>query len=318
MRVLLGALNERHISSVQSVSTVARAACGPTRTIAQEERDLPLAKRYADGGFQRLDRAMAERDEDGLPPQITALLEDVFFRRAHWHSAYEVTVLRLAQAIKLGALKSGARLPPERVLVERLGVSRTTLREGIRALQQQGYLKTSRGRSGGIFISKPQLQRPTKADVQRIATEMDHSLLNLLDMRAAVEPKVAELAALRATDAAIENLRWLVERGSRVPRTELRQADSTLHIAIAHTAHSDELLDLVLEEQMRLHDVLGYLPTAPALQGERVGSAHQHGQVVEAIAKRDPEAAYAAMRDHIEATNNLLHSHLRLGERSPD
>jgi DNA-binding FadR family transcriptional regulator len=261
---------------------------------------------------------MAERDEDGLPPQITALLEDVFFRRAHWHSAYEVTVLRLAQAIKLGALKSGARLPPERVLVERLGVSRTTLREGIRALQQQGYLKTSRGRSGGIFISKPKLQRPTKADVQRIATEMDHSLLNLLDMRAAVEPKVAELAALRATDADIENLRWLVDRGRRVPKTELRQADSTLHIAIAHTAHSDELLDLVLEEQMRLHDVLGYLPTAPALQGERVGSAHQHGQVVEAIAKRDPEAAYAAMRDHIEATNSLLHSHLRLGERSPD
>ena len=63
---------------------------------------------------------MAERDEDGLPPQITALLEDVFLRRAHWHSAYEVTVLRLAQQIKLGALKSGARLPPERVSAERL------------------------------------------------------------------------------------------------------------------------------------------------------------------------------------------------------
>lgn len=259
-----------------------------------------------------MNRTVGERDADDLPPQITALLEDVFFRRAHWHSAYDVAVLRLAQAIKLGALKTGARLPPERVLVERLGVSRTTLREGIRALQHQGYLNTSRGRSGGIFIAKPQIQRPTRGDIQRIATEMDRSLPDLLDMRAAVEPKVAELAALRATDGAIESLRWLVERGKRVPKDELRQADSTLHIAIAHTAQSDELLDLVLEEQMRLHDVLGYLPTAPALHDHRTGSANQHGQIVEAIAKRDHEAAYKAMRDHVEATNNLLHDHFKL------
>jgi GntR family transcriptional repressor for pyruvate dehydrogenase complex len=255
---------------------------------------------------------MTEREMDGLPPQIDALLEDVFFRKAHWHSAYEVAVQRLAQEIKLGALKAGARLPPERELVERLGVSRTTLREGMRALQQQGYLKTSRGRSGGTFIAQPQVRQPTKADIQRMANEMDRSLLDLLDMRAAVEPKVAELAALRATDEAIESLRWLVERGKRVPQEELRQADSTLHIAIAHTARSDQLLDLVLEEQMRLHELLGYLPTAPALRSERGDSVVQHGRIVEAIAERDLEASYKAMRDHIEATNRILVDLLKL------
>jgi GntR family transcriptional repressor for pyruvate dehydrogenase complex len=145
---------------------------------------------------------------------------------------------------------------------------------------------------------------------------MGSTLRDLLDMRAAVEPKVAELAAVRASDDAIERLRWLVERGRRVPRQELRQADSTLHIAIAHTAESESLLDLVLEEQMRLHDVLGYLPTAPALRDHRDGSDHQHGDVVEAIAKRDPEAAYKAMRDHVEATNKILTSHLSLDGRA--
>jgi DNA-binding FadR family transcriptional regulator len=260
---------------------------------------------------------MTEQASDDLPPEITALLEDVFFRRAQWRSAYEVSVLRLAQAIKLGTLKAGARLPPERVLVERLGVSRTTLREGVRALQQEGYLKTSRGRAGGIFIAKPHIRRPTKADVQRIAAEMGRALPDLLDMRAAAEPKVAELAARRATDEAIASLRWLVKRGERVPTNELRQADSTLHIAIAHTAQSQALLDVVLEEQMRLHDVLAYLPTARALRGHRVGSAHQHGDVVEAIARRDPEAAYKAMRDHVEATNELLREHLELGDAEP-
>ena len=255
---------------------------------------------------------MAKKDTDNLPPQIEALLEDVFFREAHWHSAYEVAVQRLAQAIKLGALKAGARLPPERELVERLGVSRTTLREGIRALQQQGYLTTSRGRSGGTFIAERNERLPSKTDIQRLANEMDRSLLDLLDMRAAVEPKAAELAAQRADDQAIENLRWLIGRSRRVPRSELRQADSTLHIAIAHTARSNQLLDLVLEEQMRLHELLQYLPTAPSLRTERSDSALQHNQVVEAIADRDPEAAYRAMHDHIQATNDLLVEHLNL------
>jgi GntR family transcriptional repressor for pyruvate dehydrogenase complex len=258
---------------------------------------------------------MIDQDQDVLPPQIEALLEDVFFRKAHWHSAYEVAVQRLAQAIKLGALKAGARLPPERELVERLGVSRTTLREGIRALQQQGYLKTSRGRSGGTFIVQRQLRQPTKADIQRIAKEMDPSILDLLDMRAAVEPKAAELAALRATDEAIDNLHWLVERAKRVPQSELRQADSTLHIAIAHTAGSDRLLDLVLEEQMRLHDLLGYLPMAPALRSEHGHSVVQHQRLVDAIAERDPQASYQAMRNHIEATNDILIDLLKLDHR---
>jgi DNA-binding FadR family transcriptional regulator len=260
---------------------------------------------------------MAEREDEGLPPEIGALLEDVFFRRAHWHSAYEVTVLRLAQAIKLGALKPGARLPPERVLVGRLGVSRTTLREGIKALQQEGYLHTTRGRAGGIFIANSSVQRSTKADIQRIASEMRETLPQLLDMRAAVEPKTAELAALRATDEAIANLKWLAERGRRAQRSELRRADSTLHIAIAHTARSERLLDFVLEEQMRLHDLLGYLPIARDLHHEQDGSQHQHGLIVEAIAAHDPDKAYQAMRDHVEATNKLLNVHFKLDLDKP-
>lgn len=251
-------------------------------------------------------------DPDVLPPHIEALLEDVFFRQAHWHSAYEVAVQRLAQAIKLGALKSGARLPAERELVERLGVSRTTLREGIRALQQQGFLKTSRGRSGGTFIVQRRIRQPSKTDVLRIAKEMGGLIPQLLDMRAAVEPKAAELAAGRASDEAIENLRWLAARAGRMPASQLRQADSTLHIAIAHTAGSDRLLDLVLEEQMRLHELLAYLSSAPALRGERDGSGAQHHRIVEAIADRDSEGSYRAMRDHIETTNAILADVLHL------
>jgi DNA-binding FadR family transcriptional regulator len=258
---------------------------------------------------------MSDLEHDALPPHIEALLEDVFFRQAHWHSAYEVAVQRLAQAIKLGALKSGTRLPPERELVERLGVSRTTLREGIRALQQQGYLETSRGRAGGTFIVQRRIRQPTRSDILRTAKDMGKLIPDLLDVRAAVEPKAAELAALRADDQAIQNLGWLAERSRRVAPSELRQADSTLHIAIAHTARSDRLLDLVLEEQMRLHELLAYLSLAPGLRGEQDHSVVQHHRIVEAIAERDPEGSYRAMRDHIEATNAIMSEVLKLNLR---
>jgi DNA-binding FadR family transcriptional regulator len=223
-----------------------------------------------------------------------------------------VAVQRLAQAIKLGALRSGARLPPERELVERLGVSRTTLREGIRALQQQGYLKTSRGRSGGTFIVQRRIRQPTRTDIKRIAKEMGDLIPQLLDMRAAVEPTAAELAARRASDESISNLRWLAARAESLSVPELRQADSTLHIAIAHAARSDRLLDLVLEEQMRLHELLAYVSSTPALRIEHDPSEVQHNRVVEAIADRDPEAAYRAMREHIDGTNAILSEILNL------
>src|SRR5688572_27709073 len=67
-------------------------------------------------------------------------------------NAFEITVARLVQAIKLGLVTEGDRLPPERVLAEELRVSRVTLREAIRALREAGYLESRRGRSGGTFV----------------------------------------------------------------------------------------------------------------------------------------------------------------------
>jgi DNA-binding FadR family transcriptional regulator len=243
---------------------------------------------------------------DAVPPAVAAVLDDVFFRHAHWHSAYEVAVQRLAQAIKLGALSVGAQLPPERELVERLGVSRTTLREAVRALQQQGYLKTSRGRLGGTFVASRQIRQLSRAEITRTARELGGTLRDLIDLRTSVEPAAAELAAGRATSEQVEVLRWLLERSQSAAVPELRQTDSTLHIAIAHAAGSNLILDLVLEEQMRLHDILAYLPFARDNGDPVARSTGQHGKVVDAIARGDGAAARQAMRDHIAATNEII------------
>jgi DNA-binding FadR family transcriptional regulator len=90
---------------------------------------------------------------------------DALLRPVRAGNAFEETLERLLTAIKLGIVAPGARLPPERDLAERLSVSRVTLREAIRALQQSGYVESRRGRYGGtVVVSIQVLDRAESED----------------------------------------------------------------------------------------------------------------------------------------------------------
>src|SRR4051794_36734489 len=78
-------------------------------------------------------------------------------------NAFEVTVERLAQSIRLGVLAGGDRLPPERELADTLGVSRVTLREAIGALRAAGLIESRRGRGGGTVVVSPRASRARTA-----------------------------------------------------------------------------------------------------------------------------------------------------------
>lgn len=251
---------------------------------------------------------MSEDEAEAPPKALETALNDIFFRPAHWQSAYDVAVQRLAQAIKLGALEVGSRLPAERELVVSLGISRTTLREAIRTLQEQGYVTSTRGRTGGTFVASRKLRKPTRAELRRTARELGDALPNLIDLREAAEPTAAELAARRATDEDLSILRWLVRQSKAAHTLELRQTDSILHIAIARSARSDLLLDLVLEVQIRLHDLLAFLPIVPDLSPAAHESTIEHGDIVGAIERRDPETARRLMSEHIKTTHDLIRS----------
>ena len=84
----------------------------------------------------------------GGSPAITAAV----FRAVRTGNAFEETVERLLEGVKLGVYAPGDRLPPERELTRRLGISRITLREALRELAAAGYVETKRGRFGGTFI----------------------------------------------------------------------------------------------------------------------------------------------------------------------
>src|SRR4051794_29774953 len=98
-------------------------------------------------------------------------------------NAFEVTVERLAQSIRLGVLVGGERLPPERELAETLGVSRVTLREAIGALRSAGLIESRRGRGGGTFVVSPRASRARTAKRQP-----PPAIDDMLDLRRIVEP----------------------------------------------------------------------------------------------------------------------------------
>src|SRR6195256_97354 len=96
-----------------------------------------------------------------------ASADAVVLRPVRTGNAFEETVERLLQAIPLGVAGRGERLPAERELAVRLGVSRVTLREAIRALAEAGYVESRRGRDGGAFVDERAAPPPHKARAAR-------------------------------------------------------------------------------------------------------------------------------------------------------
>jgi DNA-binding FadR family transcriptional regulator len=227
-------------------------------------------------------------------------------------NAFEITVSRLAQAIRLGLVGEGDRLPAERELAERLQVSRVTLREAIRALREAGYLESRRGRTGGTFVISPvtttEIDKGPKArpkgDAAELARQMGDTLHDALDFRRVLEPGAAGLAATR-TLAAVDRqhlVACLAASRDRDPTTR-RVADSRLHLAIAAASGSPSLAAAVADVQLTLD---GLLASIPVIKKNLDHSDRQHARVVDAILAGDALAARATMEQHCDATAELL------------
>ncbi|WP_327005781.1 GntR family transcriptional regulator [Dactylosporangium sp. NBC_01737] len=241
-------------------------------------------------------------------PVATEPLSGVpMWRPVRGGNAFEITVARLAQAIRLGLVPVGERLPPERELAERLQVSRVTLREAIAALREAGFLESRRGRSGGTFVVRSTGDSHADAaeqDAAALAREMGDTLHDALDFRRVLEPGAAALAATRALSAAdrAHLVACLSAARTRDPRTR-RVNDSRLHLAIASASGSTSVAASIADVQLRLDRLLAAIPV---LRRNLDHSDLQHERVVEAILAGDPVVARTEMEEHCDATAALL------------
>lgn len=217
-------------------------------------------------------------------------------------NAFEVTVERLAQAIRLGVLAGGDRLPPERELADMFGVSRVTLREAIKALRAADLVESRRGRGGGTFVVAP--VAPSAEGNKRIDIAVMPALNDTLELRRIVEPGAAALAASRTLSAADRSTlaRCLREATGCPPETR-RLADCRLHMAIAAAGESASVASVVADVQMRLTELLRGIPVIPA---NIQHSDRQHAAIVAAILAGQPDLARTEMEEHIDGTAALL------------
>ncbi len=270
----------------------------------------------------------AEGQAGGARPPSEAAL----FTPVGSANAFEETLDRLLQVVKLGFVPPGSRLPAERDLAVRLGVSRQTIREAVRALVQAGYLDARRGRAGGTFVLDWPAP-PSVSDARRLAREMGQDLHDALDLRRVVEPGAAELAAERADPAGLDLLAAAANVMDAAPRVTMpaaararpepgafdpvpagdvpvlsyRAADIRFHLAIAELSGAPSIVAAVRGLQMRLSDLLLATPQVAEVLRH---SDEQHAVIVEAIRRGDGPAAREAMAAHVESTSTYLRAFL--------
>jgi DNA-binding FadR family transcriptional regulator len=232
------------------------------------------------------------------------LTEVPVWRPVRGGNAFEITVARLAQAIRLGLVAVGERLPPERELAEQLRVSRVTLREAIGALREAGYLESRRGRAGGTFVVHSGPESGPVPDAGTIAREMGGQLHDALDFRRVLEPGAAALAAGRPLSAAQRSRLVACLTASRDRDAAGRRVnDSRLHLAIAAASGSESVAAAVADVQLRLDRLLAAIPV---IRRNLDHSDAQHTAIVDAILAGDPEVARVGMEEHCDGTAELL------------
>jgi DNA-binding FadR family transcriptional regulator len=228
-------------------------------------------------------------------------------------NAFEETVERLLTVIKLGFVGIGERFPAERELAVQLGVSRITLREAIRALQQAGYVESRRGRFGGTFVIA-QPPRQARGELRRLVAEESGQLTDALTFRMAVDIGAAQVLAAQVRDRDGKARQQITDSlGARLADLagagldDYRRLDTMFHLAIADLTGSPMLAAASTRARLRLNDMLNAIPV---LRKNIEHTDPQHVAIATAILAGDPHAAACAVTEHLEGTEALLRGFL--------
>ena len=220
-------------------------------------------------------------------------------------NGFEEALEQILQLLRLGLVPGGERLPAERELAERMGISRVTLREVLKVLTDQGLVESRRGRYGGTFV----LQRPGahgEDELRRRVAGVD--VEDTLRFREVLEVGAAGLCAAHGlTDEGAERLRTALSATHDAPLTEYRRQDTLLHLTLAELSGSPTLTAQYAAVRATLNDLLDCIPL---LVRNLEHSQHQHTSLVEAVLDQDADGAREIMREHCEGTAALLRGFL--------
>ncbi len=209
---------------------------------------------------------------------------------------FEQIATQIEQQILRGDLRTGDRLPTERELAEKFRASRTAVREAMKTLAQKGLVDMRPGRGtividGTSFALRDSLNRSMLVNQPKSNTE-------LVEVREILEPEIAALAAVRATDEDIAALRVAVETMDAhiADADAFIAADNRFHQILANATNNNLILtlihpimELLSEQRKHIFGVQG---------GPQRGQQH-HKLLLDAVIRHDSDAARVAMQAHL-------------------
>lgn len=214
---------------------------------------------------------------------------------------YEQVVLRIRTMLHSGIIKVGDKLPPERDLAQTFQVSRSSIREAIRSLQEKGIVESRRG-NGTFVVDAGDIITPFAEAV----TEQRIYLLQIMEFRQAIEPMMAGVAARNATLEQLAAIKAIMQEKSLEPPVgKPWDQDMQFHCAIAEASGNPLFTQALCNAKAALEETR----EAPLQSPERrEKSCVMHKEIFEAIVDGDEALASDAMRRHLAQVHEMLFS----------
>ncbi|GAA3215482.1 FadR/GntR family transcriptional regulator [Oerskovia jenensis] len=201
--------------------------------------------------------------------------------------------------VRTGRWPLDHRLPGEQTLAAELGVGRSTVREAIRQLAGKGVLESRQG--SGVYVVRAEASEDWEEVLRR------GEVVDVLEVRGALETEAARLAATRRTPADLRAMAAALAGRGTVPATASAQeyvdADLVFHRAVVDAAHNAVLTDLFATFVPRLRRAM-----VDMIELDGAGERHRHDQdaheaILDAVRDRDADGAAATSRRHLDAVH---------------
>ena len=231
------------------------------------------------------------------------------FQKAKQNRVFKDIVDQIQGAILGGAIKKKARLPPERELAEMFKVSRGTLREALRVLEQKGLIKIKLGVGGGAVV-RSLSTREVSRSLDLLIRSQRVSLKHLAEFREGVEATVAGLAAERAKPEDIALLKGLLKKGAACVEeagaewNEFINIDNAFHMAIARIAGNpiyESVIKTIGENVHRYFD--RYLPREEVFIRQNYRDLCD---ILDAVEKGEASMARLLVQNHVYQFNRIM------------
>ncbi|MFC5429768.1 transcriptional regulator GlcC [Paraburkholderia denitrificans] len=221
----------------------------------------------------------------------------------------DVVAERIEKLIVEGVLKAGQALPSERRLTEKLGVSRTALREGMKLLRARGIIETLHGK--GSFVSNLSEQKQITPMMHLLASQ-PRTLYDLFEVREMLEAEAARLAARRGTQADFILITRRYEEMIAPQAQDLRpderaKLDHAFHRAICEASHNPVLVNTLQSlTDLLLSSVFASVNNLYHREPLKKQIDRQHARLYNAVTGRLPEQARKAASEHIRNVIDYL------------